>query len=176
MCRSAQRRHHHEPPVLAFRTEDQPFAVRRPVRLPVVRGVPGDLAGIAAADLLDPDIEVVSSTRGVGDELAIGRQRRVGLQARIEGECRQPGHSLDGAARAPLPRNDRQRNDDGDKGSDEPANPGTQRSRRLGRRRNRACCRRACSVRAIASSISARASPISLKRRFGSFSRHRCRR
>src|SRR5215471_17299028 len=49
------------------------FAIRRPVRLPMVPRTLGDLYRIAAADLLHPDVELPAAVRTVRDVPPVGR-------------------------------------------------------------------------------------------------------
>jgi hypothetical protein len=46
----------------------------------------GDLDRVAAAELLDPDVELSAAVGTVGDEAAIGRPGGSDLQAFVEGE------------------------------------------------------------------------------------------
>jgi hypothetical protein len=55
-----------------LRTIHDVFAVRRPIRLPMVPRSLGDLHRIAAADLLHPDIEFPTAVRAVGDVSPVG--------------------------------------------------------------------------------------------------------
>ena len=71
------------PPAVALGSEHEGAAIRRPVRLRVLRGRSRHLHGVAATDWLHPDVEVACLVGGVRDEPPVGRPRHVRLQARI---------------------------------------------------------------------------------------------
>src|SRR5580765_1411378 len=75
------------PTLPILRTIRNVFAVRRPVRLPMVPRSLGDLDGIAATDLLHPDVELSAAIRTVSNVSTIGRPGRPVLQAFIKGNA-----------------------------------------------------------------------------------------
>src|SRR4029077_13495557 len=60
------------------------FAIRRPIRLPIVPRSLGDLYRIAAADLLHPDVEFSAPIGTIGEVTAVGRPSSTDLQAVVE--------------------------------------------------------------------------------------------
>ena len=86
-------------------------------RSPVV----GQLDGTASLDVDDPDVVVAGAVRRVSDEAAVGRQRRLGLDARVARDL--PRRAERGCAR------DAAR-------VEQPARGPGQQQRRAGRRRN----------------------------------------
>src|SRR6266576_4961712 len=70
---AAQRWYNEQAAVAVFGTVRNELTVGRPVRLPVVTWSLGDPHGIAATDLLHPDVEFATTIRTVGDEAPVGR-------------------------------------------------------------------------------------------------------
>ena len=84
--RTPEGRDHVNSTVPFLRAVGDVFAVGRPVRLPVLARPFRDLNRIAAADLLDPDVELSAAVGTVGDVAAVGRPGCSGLQALVEGQ------------------------------------------------------------------------------------------
>src|SRR5216117_2663214 len=94
--------HNEQPSVAIFRAERDVFPIRRPIWRPLIPWSLGDLNGIAAADLLYPDVKFAAAIGTVSDEAPIRRPRRSDLQAIVKCETCQSSLPWRGGSMPPL--------------------------------------------------------------------------